>query len=218
VRAAVAVLFLVLVLAACGGSSGEGSKSAKQIVQDAVKTAQAAHSVRMSGSIPGPLVVDLQVAKPSSATGTVSLQGTNVKLVRIGNTVYVNGDRAFWTRFLGAAAAKRYAGRWLKTSASQSSFAGIARLTDINQFFNGTTASRGTLEKKGTTTYNGQKVIAIVDNGKGGATFYVAASGKPYPVAIVGGTGSKAGAIRFSDWNQPVSVSPPKGAKPLSIG
>jgi hypothetical protein len=219
VRAAVAVVFLVLVLAACGGgSSGEAGKSAKQIVQDAVKNAQAARSVHMAGSIPGPLVVDLRVAKPSNATGTVSLQGTNVKLVRIGDTVYVNGDSAFWTRFLGNAAAKRYAGHWFKTSASQSNFAGIARLTDINQFFNGATASRGTLGKKGTTTYNGQKVIAIVDNGKNGATFYVTASGTPYPVAIVGGTGSKAGAIRFSDWNQPVSVTAPKGAKPLPIG
>ncbi len=224
VRAAVGVLFLVLVLAACGGSgsSGEAGKSAKQIVQDAIKTAQTAHSVRMSGSIPGPtssLSVDLQAAKPSSATGTISLGGTHVRIVRNGNTVYVNGDRAFWTRLLGVAAAKAYAGRWLKTSASQSNFAGIARLTDINQFFNGTgPLSRGTLEKKGTTTYNGQKVIVIVDSGKNGGTFYVAASGTPYPVAILGGSGSKTGAIRFSDWNQPVNVSPPKGAVPLRLG
>ena len=98
-----------------------------------------------------------------------------------------------------------------------SSLAGYARLTDINQFFNGA-ASRGTLEKKGTTTYNGQKVIAIVDNTKNGGTYYVAASGKPYPVAILGGTGSKAGAIRFSDWNQRVSVTAPKGAIPLPLG
>ena len=222
-RAAVAVLFLVLVLAACGGSgsSGEAGKSAKQIVQDAVANAQAASSVRMSGSIPaqnGSLVLDLQVEKPSSATGTISLAGTHVRIVRIGDTVYVNGDAAFWRKLLGAAAAKRFAGHWLKASASQSNLAGFARLTDINQYFNGTVASRGTLEKKGTTTYNGQKVIAIVDNGKGGATFYVAASGKPYPVAILGGSGSKAGAIRFSDWNAKVAVTPPKGATPLPLG
>jgi hypothetical protein len=174
----------------------------------------------MSGSIPGPtspLTLDLRVAKPSTATGTISLGGTNVRLVRVGDTVYVNGDRGFWTKLLGVAAAKRYAGRWLKASATSSSLAGYARLTDINQFFNGA-ASRGTLEKKGTTTYNGQKVIAIVDNTKNGGTYYVAASGKPYPVAILGGTGSKAGAIRFSDWNQPVSVTAPKGAIPLPLG
>jgi hypothetical protein len=226
VRAAVPVpvLFLVLVLAACGGSgsSGEAGKSAKQIVQDAIKTAQTAHSVRMSGSIPGPtssLSIDLQAAKPSSATGTISLGGTNVRIVRNGDTVYANGDRAFWTRLLGAAAAKAYTGRWLKTSASQSNFAGIARLTDISQYFNAAgPLSRGTLEKKGTTTYNGQKVIVVVDNGKNGGTFYVAASGTPYPVAILGGSGSRTGAIRFSDWNQPVNVSPPKGAVPLRLG
>jgi hypothetical protein len=225
VRIAVASfsICLVLVLAACGGSgsSGESGKSAKDIVADAVKNAQAAHSVRMSGSIPGPtssLTLDLHVAKPSNATGTISLGGTHVRLVRLGNTVYLNGDRGFWTKLLGAAAARRYAGRWLKASATSSSLAGYARLTDINQFFNGTINSRGTLEKKGTTTYNGQKVIAIVDNGKNGGTFYVAASGKPYPVAILGGSGSKTGAIRFSDWNQPVSVTAPKGAIPLPLG
>jgi hypothetical protein len=225
VRAAVAVpsLVLVLVLAACGGSSpsGEASKPATQIVADAVKTAKTALSVHMSGSIPGPtgsLAVDLRVAKPSSATGKIVLEGSTVKLVRSGDTVYVNGDRGFWTKLLGAAAATRFAGHWLKTSASQSNFSGFARLTDINQFFNGVVQSHGTLEKKGTTTYKGQKVLAIVDTGKNGGTFYVAAQGKPYPVAILGGSGTKRGAIRFTDWNQKVAVNPPDVSMPLPTG
>jgi hypothetical protein len=222
VRAAVAVVFLVLVLAACGGSgsNGEAGKSAKQIVADAGKAAKAASSVRMTGSIPGPkgsLSVDLQVAKPSSATGTINLEGTKVRIVRIGSTVYVNGDRAFWTKLLGPGAAKRFAGHWLKTSASQPNFAGFARLTDINQFFKGAVQSHGALEKKGTTTYKGQQVIAIVDAGNGG-TFYVAAKGQPYPVAILAGSGSSKGAIQFTDWNAKVSAVAPTGAVALPTG
>jgi hypothetical protein len=223
VRAAVAVVFLVLVLAACGGSgaSGEAAKPAKEIVADAVKTAQAASSVHMTGSIPGPsgsLSVDLSVAKPSNAAGEITLEGSNVQIVRQGNTVYVNGDRGFWTKLLGAAAAKRFAGHWLKASATQQSFAGFARLTDINQFFKGAVQSHGALAKKGTTTYKGQPVIAIVDTGQGGGTFYVAAKGKPYPVAIVAGTGKQAGAIRFADWNAKVPINPPEVTMSLPGG
>jgi hypothetical protein len=223
VRAAVAVLLLVLALAACGGSSsnGESGKPAQQIVQDAVKAAQSANSVRMSGSIPGPsssLSVDLRVAKPSSATGTIALEGNNVTIVRVGDTVYLNGDRGFWTRLLGAAAGKRFAGRWLKASASASNVAGFARLTDINQFFKGAVQSHGTLVKKGTKTFDRRQVIAIVDTGQGGGTLYVAAQGKPYPVALLGGTAAAKGTIRFADWNANVSVTAPTGAVPLPLG
>jgi len=56
--------------------------------------------------------------------------------------------------------------------------------------------------------------VAIVDTTKGG-TLYVAASGTPYPVALVK-SGNSAGSIEFSNWNQSVTLTAPKGALDLS--
>ena len=68
---------------------------------------------------------------------------------------------------------------------------------------------------KGATTYRGQKVVAIQDTSDN-SKLYVAASGTPYPVALVGGRGRQSGAITFGDWSDPVSLSAPKGAIDLS--
>ncbi len=52
----------------------------------------------------------------------------------------------------------------------------------------------------------------LSDNSK----LYVAATGKPYPVALVGGKKGQTGSIRFSDWNRHVSLSAPSGALDIS--
>jgi hypothetical protein len=59
------------------------------------------------------------------------------------------------------------------------------------------------------TTYKGQPVIELKDS-KGGSLF-VAATGTPYPVAIVG-DGTHKGTVVFSGWNQPVTLTAPAGA------
>ena len=47
-------------------------------------------------------------------------------------------------------------------------------------------------------------------------TFLVTATGKPYPVALVGGTKGQSGTITFGDWNKSVSLSAPKDAIDIS--
>jgi hypothetical protein len=66
----------------------------------------------------------------------------------------------------------------------------------------------GALSNKGETTYKGQKVVAIKDLTNGG-TLYVAATGTPYPIAIIA---PKNGSIAFDEWNKTISITAPKGA------
>jgi hypothetical protein len=54
-------------------------------------------------------------------------------------------------------------------------------------------------------------VVAIRDTSDN-SKLYVAATGKPYPVAIVGGKKGQSGAITFDDWNKSVSLSAPSNA------
>jgi hypothetical protein len=211
----------VLLLAACGGggSSGESKKSADQIVADAQKAARAAHAVHVSGSIVqgrGRLSLDLHIVRNAGAEGEIGLQGGKVRLVRVGTKVYLNGDVAFWTQFGSASTARRLQGRWLRVPATRSDLGLLFRVTDLDTFFSGTLRSHGRLAKAGTRTYKSRKVIAIDDTGSSGGTLYVAASGPPYPYAILGPNGGKQGAIDFSDWNKTVTIEAPKGAVDLS--
>ena len=72
-------------------------------------------------------------------------------------------------------------------------------------------SQHGKLTNDGQTTYKGAKVVAIRDTSDG-SKLYVAATGRPYPVAIVAGGKGKSGAVTFGDWNKSVSLSAPSNA------
>jgi hypothetical protein len=57
--------------------------------------------------------------------------------------------------------------------------------------------------------------VAIRDKTRGGI-LYVAATGTPYPVAIVRSQTANNGAVVFDDWNAPIGVTAPKNAVDLS--
>jgi hypothetical protein len=97
-----ALLLAVVFAAGCGGGggggstqpSGEAAKPAEQVVADAVKAADAASSVHMSGQVVDggrQIGVDLSIVRDKGATGTLTLGGAGVDLIVIGNTAYIRG-------------------------------------------------------------------------------------------------------------------------------
>jgi hypothetical protein len=211
-----------VLLAGCGGSgsksNGEASNAPKQVVADALKAAVGANGVHVSGSIVSSgtaLTLDLRIVKGKGGTGQMSQQGLSFQLIRVGDKAYIKGSDAFWKKFGGAGVATLLHDKWLSGSASTGNFASLTSLTDITKLFNGALGSHGTLKNAGEKTYKGQKVVAITDSSNGG-TLYVAATGTPYPVAIVSPSSGKSGAIAFDEWNKTVSISAPKGALDLS--
>jgi len=204
-----------VLLSGCGGSgsksNGEAAKAPKQVVADALAAAVGAKGVHVSGSILSSgttLTLDLRIVKGAGGSGQMSQQGLSFKLIRVGDKAYINGSDAFWKKFGGAGVATLLHDKWLSGSATTGNFASLTALTDIPKLFNGALGSHGTLKNAGETTYKGQKAVAIKDSSNGG-TLYVAATGTPYPIAIVSG---KEGAITFDEWNKTVSISAPKGA------
>ena len=72
-------------------------------------------------------------------------------------------------------------------------------------------ASEGAATVKGTGDVNGTPVVFVeVKNSDGNATLAIQTVGEPYPVQLT--NGKSKGAITFSDWNAPVSVTAPAGA------
>jgi hypothetical protein len=161
------------------------------------------------------ITLDIDTARGKGATGSMSTNGLEFDLVRIGNDAYIHGSDAFWQRYAGAGVAQLLHGRWVKISILQPRFSSLAPLTSVGLLLGKVSAGHGKLVNDGKTRYKGQQVVAIRDTSDN-SRLYVAATGKPYPVAIVGGRKGQSGAIAFGNWNESVSLSAPKGAIDIS--
>jgi hypothetical protein len=216
---ALALVLTTALLAGCGSHSsatkpnGEAGKPARRVLADADAAAGKASSVHVSGTISSngtPIGLDLSLTHSHGAKGSMSLNGLKFDLVRIGDTLYIRGSDAFYKQFAGAAAQLLH-GKWLKGSATQSRLSTLVPLTNIGALFSKIASSHGKLVNDGARTYKGEKVVVIRDVSDG-SKLLVAATGKPYPVAIVGGKKGTSGKIAFDDWNKGVSLSAPSNA------
>jgi fructoselysine-6-P-deglycase FrlB-like protein len=224
---ALAIVLTTVLLAGCGssGSGGttakpndEASKPAAQVLADAKAAATGASSAHVSGSLHSgatPITLDLSMARNKGATGSMSTNGLTFDLVRIGDTLYIRGSDAFYKRFAGPAVAQLLHNKWLKAPATHGRLTSLAPLTSLAGLFAIISSQHGKLANDGERSYQGAKVIAIRDTSDN-SKLYVAATGKPYPVAIVGGKKGQSGAITFDDWNKSVSLSAPSNA--IDIG
>lgn len=223
-RLGAVALAVAAALAGCGSSSSSSSssgnsissKSPQQILNASNRAAQSARSVHVAGSMASngqPLTLDLNLVNGKGASGTISTSGFTVDIIDVAHTVYLKGSNSFWQHFGGKAAAQLFQGKWLKAPAS-GNFAAFAQFTDLSQLFQRILSSHGKLAKGPQTTMAGQKVITIKDVSKGGA-LYVATTGKPYPVAL-SKPGSGGGTVRFTNYDQPVSLSAPANAVDIS--
>jgi hypothetical protein len=213
------LLLTVLLAAGCGGGtgsprSGEAAKPATKVLAAATKAADTAGSVHVAGQIAAggnEVGVDLSLARGKGATGSATLGGANVDVVVVGRKGYIRAGADFWRQFTQAVPlAQLLAGKWLEIPAGNARFGAVTSLANAQTFFGQLTSGHGTLANHGETTYKGRKVVAIYDTTKH-ATLYVAATGKPYPVAFVG-AGGQSGTVTFDRWNDPVTLKAPAGA------
>lgn len=212
----VGIALTTVAIAGCGGGSstnGVASKSATGIVEAAKTAAEGASSVRIQGSTETagtPLSFDLTIKEGKGAKGTIT-QGTGgFELIRVGESVYIKGNSAFYSHYAGGEAAKLLQGKWLQASAGTGEFKELGDLTNLREELGSVLGKHGVLAKGATATVAGHKAIAIDDTTQGG-TLYVAATGTPYPIEVVKG-GSGGGKVTFEDWNAPVSIAAPANA------
>lgn len=208
-------------IAACGSpessSSGESTKSAGQIFNDAQAATGRASSAHVSGQVTssGRHTTLNVVAGQGEGGGNVGTSGgASLQLVLAQSNVYIKADQASWQTFTpNSALANLLANKWLQTTTADSDFADIANLLDLSKL----TASlkpTGSLTKGSTTTFNGQSAIPLIDSGNGG-TLYVANKGTPYILGLKG-SGSSSGTLTFGQYNSGSIPIPPSGAVSLS--
>jgi hypothetical protein len=209
-------LLAIAALAGCGGSSsgnGVASKSANEILAATKAAASAATSVHVSGTLSShgtPITLDMSLAAGKGGKGKLSENGLSFELIVVDETIYIKGSSAFYDHFGGSAAAQVFQGKWLKAPAGQGELASLASLANLGKILDQSLASTGTLAKGSTSTVNGQSAIELTDSTKSGSLF-VATTGEPYPVQIAK-HGAETGKVSFSEWNEPVQLSPPANA------
>ncbi len=215
VAAAIAVLagLGVGLFFAFGSSSGEDSKSATQILQDAKAATAGTSSVRITGSVykaPDHLGLAL-VASNHGGGGTVSVNGATFQIVVSGQNAYVRADRRTLQQLThDNAVSQIVAGRWFQTTSTDPSFGDGAKLTDLNDL-TGSFSSEGSLSKGQLTTVNGQSAIPLSD--PRGETVFVAADGPAYILRVQSGSGSSgSGKLVFDQYGSAQVPSAPGNA------
>jgi hypothetical protein len=215
-----ALALLLALLAGCGGGSAQEGVEAKtpaQILAASQVAAEAAGSVHVAGAIlsgGSPITLDLSLLAGGGASGRLSQNGLAFEVIRTGATIYLKGSEGFYRQFAAPSAARLLAGRWVKAPANDKGFQSLVALTELRALIDSAFADHGALSKGSLATIDGQSAIAI-DDRAGGGTIYVATTGLPYPVQVVGGGGSS-GTVTFDRWNGPVPLTPPTGA--IEIG
>jgi hypothetical protein len=192
-------------------SNGITSKSADQIFNTAVTTAEAATSVHVVGAIKSgaqSVGLDLSIVQGKGASGTISEGSASFKLISVGGSYYIQPDRSFLLKFAhSSAAADLFKGKWLKASSTDGSFASFGQLTSIKSLIGSLPNGHGTLTKGSTSTLAGQPAIAVTSSH--GGTMYVATTGKPYPLQVSKTSGSQSGKVTFSDYDKPFTITAP---------
>ena len=221
---ALALVLAAALLAGCGSHSktakpnGEASKAPERVLADAKAAAAKASSAHVSGSIKsnaGRITLDISTVRGKGAKGSMTTNGLRFDMVRVGDSAYIRGSDEFYKHFAGAAIAQLLHGRWLKASSTDRRFQSILPLTSVGLLLGKVSSNHGKLVNDGKTTYKGADVVAIRDTSDN-SKLYVAATGTPYPVAIVGGKQGLSGTVTFGDWDKHVSLSAPSGAIDIS--
>jgi hypothetical protein len=170
--------------------------SAAKVVAEAKADAENAATLTIQGTVTQQgqaSTVDLAIRRGQGCMGTVGVggQGT-VKLIIIGQTIYMNPDKQFWTANSGASAAAVIAlvnGRYIKLAASNKNAAGLGDVCNLNELLN--TDTTKTYTKGAITTLDGKRVLTI--KGSDGGTGYVTDTSKPEYVKVTAPKGSKDG-------------------------
>jgi hypothetical protein len=200
---------------------GVAREPADQVFAQAVADTAHASSYRMLGALGTPeqsLAIDASVT--SRRRGQVTLQqgDQTVTLIRLGGTVYLDGNEGFWIMNGGTSAVQSYAGRWVRTPASSSAIRPFLAFMDAGQLARQlfATVGAGGFVKEGTSRVGGRPALTITGTiGGSHAQIAVATAGTAYILQVsTTESGQPTGMLTFGDYRKHLRLVAPKGAVP----
>jgi hypothetical protein len=232
----VLVLAICVPLSACGSSSSTTTTTpsspsaprAKLIaMRSAARSQQSVHYVSES-SAPGHKIEIVADAGETEGTQQVTItdhsQTGHVTTLVSGDAAYLRGDAFGMRAYFGftKAQATKYAGKWISVPSSNPGYATISGDLTFPSFVshlfppmtNLSLVPRGSLTGVRGTVH-GQAGVTVT------ATVFAPAHGKPLPAKQTATSSGHlghlgAGVVTMSDWNEPVHVSAPANAVPIT--
>jgi len=213
----VGVLFTVaLAFAACSSgpsSNGISSESATQIVSTVGSAIGSASSVTITGSFTQSgkaSAVNVTTFSGGDLSGDITENGTEIKIVKIGSTDYINAPASYYVA-AGASAAvgARVGGKWIFGPDSTLGFGDSFTLSSFEKSIKNPT---GSVRKGTTSTINGQSAYSVISSS---GTLWVATTGTAYPIQL-NKNGSSAEQVEFVNWNKGTLPTAPAGAVSIS--
>jgi hypothetical protein len=209
-RSIAVVAALATLLTGCGGgtpTNGLEEKSAAQVQQDAAAAIRAAKSVHVTGTTIAdgtPAQVDLRI-QDGSSTGTITLGGAELEIIRVGDDAYVKGDEeALEGLGLPPDMLRPSANRWLKLDPQEvSKLEGFSLDSIALQLTTNESPLEPEVEQ---TELDGRRVVLI--SKQDGSTLYIANTGPAYPLRG-DSQGADAGRIDFSEYDVDFRIAAP---------
>jgi hypothetical protein len=147
----------------------------------------------------------------------------HVTVIVSGNTAYVRGDAFTLANYVGfkAAAAKQYAGRWVRFPHTDKGFATLAAGVTLPSVVDELEMG-GQLANVSKTEVAGQQVFGVRGTASSAGittveTIYASAGGPPLPVQEVATHGSISLTVTFSGWNETIAIPAPKASVAISV-
>jgi hypothetical protein len=193
--------------------------TAKQVLARSAGAMKTARSVHLEGTFVGAgqtMGIDMAMTSAGSASGSIDLGTTGtMKLRRVGSTVYISGDDAFWAQ--AGAQARTMRGKWLRTTTKSKGFADLVTSTSIGGWATKMLESSGTLRRVAGPSVAGLPTVGLVDDDpKNPSTLYLAATGPAYPLLFA--SKDKKSRVAFTQWNTAVTAGPPPAKLVAAVG
>ncbi|MEU1196019.1 hypothetical protein ABZ446_07340 [Streptomyces sp. NPDC005813] len=233
VSAACALAVSGMGLTGCGGgedpdagTNGVGKLPAATIQAKTRKAAEAADTVRLSGSVVSggtTYTLDMRL-KSDGGTGSVTAKGATFRLLRVGEHLFLKADTEFWTQqdakgaksSADSAAAKKLEGMYVKVPTGDPAYKRFSGFTDKDVLLEGLLTLHGKLATDGHYEQSGIRTIRITGDKGAGGTLDVSLKGTPYPVRLV--RAGNAGTLRLTDWGKDFALEEPTKKETVDYG
>jgi hypothetical protein len=221
--AAVIAAVVAVGMAACGSSPKSTASSdplagltAGQITERALADMNNAASMRFAGSgrdSGKAMALALTLVRGHGCQGSITLQGSELRLIDNGKSLWMLPSDAFYKmEGINATAISLVSGKWLKVQKSY--FSGLSYYCSLSDVVHGMTGQYAEMTKGTPTTVDGQRVVTIHQTGYNG-TVYISDTAKPEMLELHVTKGSTTGTFTFSDFGEPAIITPPPASKIL---
>ncbi|KNE81443.1 MULTISPECIES: hypothetical protein [Streptomyces] len=198
------------------GTNGVGKLSAKKIEGRAIKAADAADAVRLSGNVVSKgrtYELDMRL-REDGGSGRVTTGSSTFELLRVEKDLYLKADAAFWKSQqekpskADAEAAGKLDDKYVKVPPADPAYQQFTGFTDMSVLLDGLLVLHGDRSKGERTEIGGVRAIRVAAGGGTGGTIDVSLEGTPYPLRFQ--RAGDAGVLRLTDWNKDFGLKAPE--------